>query len=192
MQLIKAIAQEHRTIERALDVFDRIARGLENGAPVPLADVTAALHFFDRFISQFHCPKTECVYFETLLASGASSAQPEDAGLSTLICCDHARQQVLLSGLHHLLSRFDEEPTARVEFARSARRYITFMRHHIAIADIFLQETEGFLAGKDDAKLEREMEEIGRDLIRDAERQQLSNLLDSLETKTTSYDVEPR
>lgn len=177
MKATDILMQEHRAIERALNVLDAAAVRLEAGASVPPDLLEGAMQFIRLFADRCHHGKEEGYLFPALERSGL----PKDAGPLAVMQTDHDDGRALVRSMGDALAQMAAGNRSVVPaFCRSAREFSALLRSHImkedqvlfVMADMRLpqgvqdQLTNDFLAAEATGEACRQKSDLLRDLDR--------------------------
>lgn len=144
MQSTQILMQEHRVIERVLNMLDEAAVRLEAGEPVSEEFLNWSLAFLREFADGCHHHKEEDVLFPLLEARGV----PREGGPIGCMLNEHVAGRDCVARMTSALAR---GPEGQHDFAAAAREYIALLRQHIFKEDNVLFAMAGHcLAPEDD------------------------------------------
>lgn len=131
MHPTEVLSQEHRAIELALDVFERLAAEARQTGMVDRGVAQQTLEFLTEFADRMHHGKEEQVLFPRMEAHGF----PGSHGPIAVMLNEHDCGRGALSKIRALLSgtEFTDEQVRR--FAATAAEYVELLREHIAKED---------------------------------------------------------
>ncbi len=162
MHSIDALKQEHRFIERGLEVLKSMAHRLEQGESVPADKVQALLEFFRIFADKCHHAKEEGLLFPQLEAKGI----PREGGPIGVMLYEHDEGRAFIRQMTEAANNLSDG-SARGQFVQAAHGYMELLRGHIDKEDnvLFLM-AERVLSADDDRRLvdafeRHEREEMG-------------------------------
>jgi len=128
----QVLSEEHRVIERVLDVLERLAK-----RPVAesLGDWKKALDFFRHFADECHHHKEEKVLFPAMEAHGI----PRDGGPIGVMLAEHeegrSHVRAMIAAVEHLEGG---NPSATEFLLSHAGAYLAMLREHIQKEDDIL------------------------------------------------------
>jgi hemerythrin-like domain-containing protein len=132
MTALDMLMEEHRAIERELDVLLEVAADLEKHAPVPLDTVEALIDFLQQIADGVHHEKEEQFLFPLL---GARGVAPDESIIGPLLL-QHESGRYHVREMRQALERLERgAPGAAIEFAHAARAYAELLRAHIQTED---------------------------------------------------------
>ena len=130
MKATDLLMQEHRLIERALNVLELGADTLQQGRAVPSRFFVELGEFLLGFADGSHHRK-EGVLFRAMIAGGA---RPGDGAIA-LLTLEHEEGRSYSRALLDAARLMEKDPAARTAVIRLARNYITLLRGHIESED---------------------------------------------------------
>ncbi len=177
MKATDILMQEHRAIERALDVLVTAADRLEGGASVPPELLEGTMRFIRHFADRCHHGKEEGFLFPALERSGL----PKDAGPLAVMLTEHDDGRALVRSMGEALAQLAAGNRAGIPaFCRPAREFSVLLRSHImkedqvlfVMADMRLRQSEKDRLTNDFAAAEATGEacRAKADLLRDLDR----------------------
>ncbi|MBE0524681.1 MAG: hemerythrin domain-containing protein [Methanosarcinales archaeon] len=133
MDTIKQIMDEHRVIERAIDVLDKINEGLEDGREIPPQLILSVLGVIIECIDEYHLGKEEEILIPFL----------EEIGKTELLSAIQAYSNTYKDGVQYIdaiIEAMDEyangDVKAALKIIENGREYVGQVR------PVFLQEDE--------------------------------------------------
>lgn len=157
MKAIDILMNEHRHIERMLDVLAAMGRRMAAGEDVPAEDVDAALDFVRTFQDRCHHGKEEDVLFPAMEAAGI----PRDGGPLGVMLTEHDHGRDLVQRLAAAANAHREgTPAAGRAFAEAAIDFGRLLRDHIFKEDKVLYPMAAQLIGGRDAELVAAFEKV--------------------------------
>jgi hemerythrin-like domain-containing protein len=137
MSCVDVLLEEHRAIEKMLNVLEAVAGRLERREPLPEGTVRDLLEFFRVFADGVHHQKEEAFLFPALVAHDRDAASPPiDAYL--------AQHDIGRGYMREMVEASREMErgvaSAAAAFAASARDYIGMLREHIRIEDHYFTD----------------------------------------------------
>lgn len=131
------LKQEHRAIERALNVLERELRCAERGEQVRFKTLHDALWFIRAFADQCHHNKEEELLFPAMERKGF----PRSAGPLAVMLHEHDAGRSHVRAMDESLERYEGgETQALATFTHHARAFIGLLREHIQKEDRILFE----------------------------------------------------
>ncbi len=135
MKATEILMQEHRAIERALNVLETAASKLERGETVPPALIGETMQFIRLFADKCHHGKEEGYLFPALERSGML----RDMGPLAVMQTEHDEGRALVRSMGDALREMESGNGAAVpSFCRSAREFSDLLRGHIMKEDHIL------------------------------------------------------
>jgi len=135
METTKILMEEHRVIERVLDVLETAAHRLRDGDLVQPAIFIQAVDFIKGFADGCHHRKEEGVLFPAMQSAGV----PSEGGPIGVMLAEHQEARKLTSAMHTSAERLAvSDDDARAELIRFALLYVDLLRQHIAKEDTIL------------------------------------------------------
>ena len=128
MKCTELLAQDHKTILRALDVLEHMARRIADDQPVERGDIETILRFLRAFADDHHQTKEESALFPELMRT--SNAQE---GPLRQMLFEHDQERFLVEALQETLYA-----KKGVEFVHFADRFVALIRNHIHKEDNIL------------------------------------------------------
>ena len=148
------LEEEHRNIEIALAILQRMARKLTSGASLASGDARALLAFFRRYADEIHQMKEEELLFETLERAGLC----REGGPIGVMLHEHEEGRQLLGEMEAALEA-GLQGSEGERFAKTAQHFVTLNREHILKEDGVLYLMGGRILSADDRReLERRFE----------------------------------
>jgi hemerythrin-like domain-containing protein len=126
------LSDEHRVIERTLDVLEKLTRRPAAGS---LSDWSKALDFFRHFADQCHHYKEEKVLFPAMEEHGI----PREGGPIGMMLLEHEQGRAHVRSMGEAVEQLQAGHGAATEALLShARAYVTLLREHIQKEDDIL------------------------------------------------------
>jgi hemerythrin-like domain-containing protein len=143
LEATRRLEEEHRMIERALPMMERVEGIGEGDAQV--------VEFFRMFVDACHHRKEETVLFPVLEARGV----PRSKGLIRELLQEHGAGRRMLRDIGGLLHPADDDfENSRLLLRRRGRDYVAYLRKHIAKEEAQLWPlAERVLTPDDDANI---------------------------------------
>jgi len=179
MNPIETLKAEHRGIETALAVLERVAARLEARVDArTIRDAGALIDFFRTFADTCHHAKEETVLFPLLEEMGVS----RQGGPIGVMLHEHDLGRAHVRGMDQALgAQVDASPGAARGFRRHAEGYVGLLRQHIQKEDFVLFEiaTQRLDPGRKD-RAAAEFERIERDVVGAGRHERYHALLEEL------------
>ncbi len=135
MKAIDILVEEHRVIERVLDLLEAAAKKLENGQYVPPEFFLLAVDFIRGFADGCHHQKEEGVLFVRMQAQGI----PTDGCPLGVMLAEHALARQYTRALLTAAQDLHAGDMSAVNRAiQSSRSYVALLRQHIFKEDNIL------------------------------------------------------
>jgi hemerythrin-like domain-containing protein len=132
MTALEMLLDEHRSIEREVDILLDVAADLERRAPVPLDTVEALIDFLQQIADGVHHEKEERFLFPLLAKRGV---MPDESIVGPLLL-QHEAGRFHVREMRQALARLEQgTPGAAMDFVHSARAYADLLRAHIQTED---------------------------------------------------------
>lgn len=132
MDPIKALAEEHVIIVRALDALEGYLGRVAAGDAVPPEELGRFASFFVKFADLNHHEKEEDLLLPTLERAGLAWDSPALHGVRN----DHRQERYLVTELNNSWSRDGEwTPENRRHVDSIGREFVAFQRKHIALEE---------------------------------------------------------
>lgn len=130
MKATELLMQEHRLIERVLNVLETATDTLQHGGTVPQRFFVDVGEFLLGFADGTHHRK-EGVLFRAMISAGA---KPGDGAIA-LLTLEHEEGRAYSRALLDAARIMDRDPAAKTAVVRLARSYINLLRGHIENED---------------------------------------------------------
>ena len=135
MKATTTLMEEHRVIERMLNILETESQRLEAGEAVRLGFFQDAATFIKGFADGCHHAKEEGVLFPSMAAKGV----PVQGGPIGVMLYEHERGRELTRALRQAADQMDQGDTqAREQVIHSAFDYVVLLRQHIYKEDNIL------------------------------------------------------
>lgn len=178
------LIDEHRGIERMLDVVDRAAAAVERGNPVPPNLFVDAATFFSSFADRCHHGKEEKHLFPALERRGVANAggpigqmlQEHDQGRAYIRLMREEGEKYAAGAL--------QDPDLLVD---AVRGYVNLLRQHILKEDrILFRLSDQLLTPTDQRELLEACERVEREEMGEGEHERFDAMIDQLERITAA------
>lgn len=160
MTSVDLMLEEHRLIERMLNVLEDAAGRLNRGIPVAPAMLEGLLEFIRVYADAGHHAKEEDLFFPALAARGLEP----DASAIGAFRAQHEAGRALVREMRDALPAAGRgEPSGAAAFAASAHAYAALLREHIRLEDqLFVTYALEYLTDTEDAELRARMDDLDR------------------------------
>ncbi|WP_309493628.1 hemerythrin domain-containing protein [Candidatus Hecatella orcuttiae] len=143
--LVEVLEEEHRVIERMLEVLKKAAARLSEGEPVQPSLLKDALDFLRTFADRCHHGKEEDVLFSALQEHGFSAVEAvghigvmPSAEIGVMLS-EHEEGRRLIRAAAKSLQKYEGgDAPARKALAKSLQSYIRLLTEHIFKEDSFI------------------------------------------------------
>jgi hemerythrin-like domain-containing protein len=161
MKSVDLLIEEHRLIERMLDVLEDSAARLDRGAPVPPARLQGMLEFIEVYADAGHHAKEEDYFFPALAAHGF---EPETSPIHALRVQHDSGRALVREMRDSLPGATGGDRAAGRALAATVRDYIALLREHIRIENhYFVEYAEECFTPEEDAALRDRMDAVDRE-----------------------------
>lgn len=157
MKSVDLMLEEHRLIERMLNVLEACAGRMERGHALESGTLDSILEFLRVYADAGHHAKEEDVFFPALAAQGF---EPEASAVNALQA-QHEGGRGLLRELREAMTGVRRGNAAsRQAFAATAMEYVALLREHIRLEDHYFPDyaSTWLTSAEDDAVLARMLE----------------------------------
>jgi hemerythrin-like domain-containing protein len=152
MDVLASLQQEHETIIRVLDAFERFLQRIEEGAPIDQQELLRFVIFFNDFADGWHHAREE----EVLLPALTRHGYAKSSGVLLHIRDQHRRERNLFFRLKRVVADSLPWSSSRIrDLLEVARELIAFERTHIQKeTDLLYPAAAKELAGDNSSALE--------------------------------------
>ena len=181
MSATEVLKEEHRVIERVLDVLDALTQMLEMGKDVRPEVFEEALDFIRIFADRCHHGKEEDRLFSLMVKRGF----PKEGGPIAVMLQEHTLGRNFVKSMAAAVEKYrGGDKTAKEGIIRNARGYVNLLRQHIMKEDnILYLMADGTLTADDQRSLLEEFEEFERKEIGEGVHERYHKLAEKLETE---------
>ena len=135
MKATEILMDEHRVIERMLEVLEVAAGRAERGDPVRPGLFLEAADFIMNFADGSHHHKEEGVLFKAMIDAG----MPMEGGPIAVMLSEHEQARAYTRSLREAAERWEQgDDLARRQVAQVTASYAMLLRQHIAKEDRIL------------------------------------------------------
>lgn len=175
------LKEEHRVIERVLEVLRPASDRLEEGENVPLEVFEDSVEFVREFADRCHHGKEENVLFPLLKKKGL----PEEGGPIGVMKGEHRQGRSFVGALAVAVESYAKGDTgAKRDIIENARAYVRLLRDHIAMEDGVLFPMGDSLLGEDEqTQLMQRFEDVEEKEIGHGKHHHYIELVEGMERK---------
>lgn len=174
MNPIQELRDEHRAVEQALAIFERIVLRTEQGDTFDAEDLNRLLEFFRVFVDDCHHGKEEALLFPAIEELGVSS----EGGIIEVLRNEHEEGRRLVRQMRDALS----EAGPGEEFRNHAQRYLKMLRDHIRKEDMNLFDfASARLAVSRKQELAKGFEKIEKEKVGPGRHEEFHQLIEELD-----------
>lgn len=180
MKPTEILKQEHRAIERMLDVLETAANRVASGEQVPPQTFKDAIRFIRQFADGCHHHKEETLLFPAMIEKGFSS----EAGPIAVMLYEHDAGRALVKGMSDAVESYEKgDLSALSRLVAHSREFTSLLREHINKEDnILFAMADMHLSEEDQAKLSGRFDQAENHNEACALKSDLLDLLNRLET----------
>lgn len=150
------LMNEHRVIERMLEILTKASNRLEKGQDIDSELYVDAVDFLKNFADKCHHTKEEKLLFEKMMERGVSG----EVGPIAVMMREHQDGRAHVKSLDKL-SKEKMSKTTREGLIKSSRAYVDLLSKHIQKEDNVLYPLANQILDKDDQKeLEKGFKEV--------------------------------
>lgn len=176
MDPIQELSKEHRAVEQALDIFERIVLRSEKEEKFDAEDLGRMIEFFRVFVDTCHHGKEELLLFPAIEDLGVSS----EGGLIEVLRNEHEEGRRLVMQMHDALATAGPAE----EFRTHAQRYLKMLRDHIRKEDLNLFDfAAARLSERSKKSLAEGFEEIEAEKVGPGKHEEFHQMLEELDRR---------
>ena len=178
------LMEEHRGIERMLDVVDRAAARVERGELVPPRLFADAAVFFRSFADRCHHRKEENHVFARMAQRGI----PVEGGPLGVMFAEHDQGRAYVRIMREEGEKYAEGRLTNPDLLIDAvRGYVHLLRQHITKEDRILYPMGNqVLTPEDQEQLLEDCERVEREEMGEGEHERFHAMIEELERATTA------
>jgi len=179
MSATQVLKDEHRGVERMLNIVEAAAKRLEAGNDVPPDVFLSAVDFFRGFTDGCHHAKEEQRLFPALEQRGVR----HEGGPIGVMLAEHEMGRTYVRAMAESAKRYAQgDKLAAQGLVQCGRGYVTLLRQHIAKEDgILFPMADRVLSNGEQAQLLEDFETIERERTGAGEHERYHGVLDQLE-----------
>lgn len=135
MSALEFLKEEHRAIEKALNILQKISDKLEKDHEISIEFFEKILDFIRNFADKCHHGKEEDILFPILEAKGI----PKEMGPIGVMLMEHEEGREYVKALAKAIEQYYKgDKKAKEEIIKNARNYINLLIQHIQKEDNIL------------------------------------------------------
>jgi hemerythrin-like domain-containing protein len=173
------LMNEHRVIERMLDVLSKAATKLEDGESVDSGVFVDAADFFKNFADKCHHGKEEKLLFVKMVERGISG----ETGPVAVMLREHEDGRMHVRNIAEVSAKVLTDKT-RAKLVQHARAYVELLSQHIQKEDkILYPMANQILSSRDQDELEKGFEEVEEKIMGPGVHERYHRRIEELETE---------
>ena len=178
---IAILMEEHRIIERAIRLLQKVAVSIDSGAKVDTKILAELVDFIRNFADRCHHGKEEKILFQRFSEYGI----PVEGGPIGVMLFEHDEGRKLVRAMAEALSKIEEGNWSQSRiFSANAKDYAQLLTQHIYKEDNILYPMGGRLLSEDDRdQIVRRFEAVEREDMGEGVHERYLNLIGELERK---------
>lgn len=170
---------EHRVIERMLEIVSRASDRLDSGQSVDQEVFLGAADFFKNFADKCHHSKEEKLLFEKMIERGFSG----EVGPIAVMLREHEDGRSHVRRIAELSTKKLDKKT-RAELIKHLRAYVELLSQHIQKEDnILYPMADRILTSEDQKELENGFEEIEEKIMGPGVHERYHHMIEEWEDK---------
>lgn len=179
MKPTEELVNEHNGIKRMLRILEEVARRLEAGEQVAVADLEAMVDFVRTFADRCHHGKEEDLLFVAMEEAGIA----RQGGPIGVMLHEHTLGRGYVRGMAEGIAAYQAGNTsAAAQIAENGRGYVALLTQHIHKEDnILYPMADRILTAAKQAELLEGFEQIERERVGPGKHEAYHVLLDTLE-----------
>jgi hemerythrin-like domain-containing protein len=179
MSATNVLKDEHRGVERMLNIVEAAVTRLDAGHDVPPNVFLDAVDFFRGFTDGCHHAKEEVKLFPAMEQRGV----PNAGGPIGVMLAEHEQGRAFVRAMAEAASRYTRGDQSAVPvLIQNGRGYVALLRQHILKEDnILFMLADRVLSEADQRQLAEDFEIIERDKTGPGEHERYHRMLDQLE-----------
>lgn len=175
MSVTDQLKEEHKVIERMLDVLRVASDRLERGEEVSMDVFREAVDFIRNFADRCHHGKEEETLFPVLEERGI----PREGGPIGVMLTEHEQGRGFVGALTEAVERYARgDEAAKAVIIENARGYVNLLRQHIPKEDtVLFPMVDRLLGDEDQRRLLERFEEVEEERIGKGKHQHYIDLV---------------
>ena len=180
MVATEALKNDHRIIEKMLNVLEVVSNKIEQGEEVPVDILKKATDFIRNFADSYHHGKEEDLLFKTMEEKGF----PREGGPIGMMLIEHDEGRGYVRALAEGIEKYASgDNSAKKTIVENARNYAGLMAPHIQKEDnILYMMADNIIPEPLQRELLNRFDRVEKEKLGDGGRQYYINLADELET----------
>ena len=170
MSATDLLREDHRQIRRLGDVITRCYTKLEDGADIPLQDITRIIRVIEEFLDSIHYSREEDSYLPCVASYGHLKQEIR------VLLIEHEFSRRVAAQLKGYLRRWQDGENMREPVARYLRTYSVYLSDHMTKEEAFFDKAEAETLSVEE---EREMYEQFRSVVATSKR--LAEMLEEID-----------
>lgn len=186
-RISEVLSDEHRGIERMLDIVDHAAADVERGVAVPPGLFADAAAFFSSFADRCHHSKEEKHLFPALERRGI----PREGGPIGQMLAEHEQGRAYIRIMRQEGEKYAQGTLADPDLlVEAVRGYVNLLRQHILKEDrILFRMSDEALTPQDQQELLEACERVEREEMGEGEHERYHAMIEELERATARHSA---
>ena len=179
MVATEALKNDHRIIEKMLNVLEVVSNKIEQGEEVPVDILKKATDFIRNFADSYHHGKEEDLLFKTMEEKGF----PREGGPIGMMLIEHDEGRDYVRALAEGIEKYASGDTsAKKTIVENARNYAGLLSPHIQKEDnILYMMADNIIPEPLQRELLNRFDRVEKEKLGEGRRQYYINLADELE-----------
>ncbi len=179
MVATEALKNDHRIIEKMLNVLEVVSNKIEQGEEVPVDILKKATDFIRNFADSYHHGKEEDLLFKTMEEKGF----PREGGPIGMMLIEHDEGRDYVRALAEGIEKYASGDTsAKKTIVENARNYAGLLAPHIQKEDnILYMMADNIIPEPLQRELLNRFDRVEKEKLGEGRRQYYINLADELE-----------
>ena len=179
MVATEALKNDHRIIEKMLNVLEVVSNKIEQGEEVPVDILKKATDFIRNFADSYHHGKEEDLLFKTMEEKGF----PREGGPIGMMLIEHDEGRDYVRALAEGIEKYASGDTsAKKTIVENARNYAGLLAPHIQKEDnILYMMADNIIPEPLQRELLTRFDRVEKEKLGEGRRQYYINLADELE-----------
>ena len=178
MVATEALKKDHRLIEKMLDILQKVAKKLDQGADVPASSLKNASEFIKTFADNYHHGKEEDLLFKAMEERGF----PREGGPIGMMLIEHDEGRGFARALADGIEKYaGGDSNYKKTVAENARNYSDLLSQHIPKEDgILYMMADNILPETFQEELLKKFEIVEKEKLGEGGWQKYADLVDQL------------
>ncbi len=134
MKPTEILKNEHRVIEKMLDVLEGLTKRVESGEEINIEHAEKIIEFFKIFADKCHHGKEEDMLFPEMEKAGI----PREGGPIGVMLFEHTQGRNFIKEMAEAVEEIKKGKDEKFKFIENAKGYINLLRDHIYKEDNIL------------------------------------------------------